>query len=81
MRGPYRFVRNPMYIGATLALIGAALFYNSFPLLVYAALFTGATHLLVVGYEEPALRETFGQKYESYCNRVRRWLPRIGAAA
>ncbi|HYR74228.1 MAG TPA: methyltransferase [Pyrinomonadaceae bacterium] len=38
IRGPYRFVRNPMYIGAGLALAGAALFYESWPLLVYAGL-------------------------------------------
>src|SRR5512145_3530477 len=35
IRGPYRHVRNPMYIGAGLALAGAALFYSSIPILVY----------------------------------------------
>src|SRR5204863_1423206 len=39
IRGPYRFVRNPMYIGAGLALAGAALFYESLPLLVYSGIF------------------------------------------
>lgn len=79
-KGPYRFVRNPMYIGATLALAGAAAYFDSLPLLGYAALFIVASHLLVVTYEEPALRDTFGQDYEAYCARVRRWLPRFGAA-
>jgi protein-S-isoprenylcysteine O-methyltransferase Ste14 len=73
--GPYRFVRNPMYIGAGLALGGAALFYESWPLLAYAGFFILATHLFVVGYEEPALRRTFGQEYETYCRRVNRWWP------
>lgn len=77
IRGPYRFVRNPMYIGAGLALAGAALFYGSWPLLGYAGLFFLATHLFVVLYEEPALRETFGQEYGAYCGRVRRWWPRV----
>jgi len=63
IRGPYRFVRNPMYIGAGLALAGAALFYGSLPLLGYTVLFFLATHLFVVVYEEPALRRTFGQEY------------------
>lgn len=75
IQGPYRFVRNPMYIGAGLALAGAALFYGSLPLLGYAGLFLLTTHLFVVLYEEPALRRTFGQEYEAYCRQVRRWWP------
>ena len=77
IRGPYRFVRNPMYLGAGLALAGAALFNESWPLLRYTGFFLLATHLLVVWYEEPALRRTFGQEYEAYCGRVRRWWPRV----
>ena len=76
IRGPYRFVRNPMYIGAGLALLGAALFYQSWPLPIYAAVFLLATHLFVLVYEEPTLRQTFGDEYETYCRRVRRWWPR-----
>ena len=76
VRGPYRVVRNPMYLGAGLALAGAALFYRSAPLLGYTALFFLVTHLLVIWYEEPTLRRTFGAEYEAYCRRVRRWWPR-----
>ena len=75
IRGPYRFVRNPMYIGAGLALAGAALFYQSWPLAGYTGLFLVATHLFVVWYEEPTLLRTFGEEYETYCGRVRRWWP------
>ena len=77
IRGPYRFVRNPMYIGAGLALVSAALFYESLPLLGYAGLFFLTTHLFVVWYEEPTLQETFGLEYEVYRRQVRRWWPRI----
>ncbi len=77
IQGPYRFVRNPMYIGAGLALAGAALFYQSWPLLGYAGAFLLATHLFVLGCEEPALRRTFGPDYEAYCRQVRRWWPRV----
>ena len=77
IRGPYRFVRNPMYIGAGLALASAALFYESWPLLGYAGLFLLVTHLFVVLYEEPTLRRTFGQHYDAYCRQVRRWLPSV----
>ena len=75
IQGPYRFVRNPMYIGADLTLMGAALFYESMPLLSYAILFVLLAHIFVVLYEEPTLRRTFGEEYEIYCRRVRRWWP------
>ncbi|MGO9340595.1 MAG: methyltransferase family protein [Terracidiphilus sp.] len=81
IQGPYRFVRNPMYLGAALALAGAACFYMSAMLLVYGAIFLLVTHLFVVGYEEPTLRRTFGQDYEAYCHRVRRWWPRVRAVS
>ena len=75
--GPYRLVRNPMYIGAGLALAGAALFYESWALLAYCAAFAVVTLLFVVVYEEPTLRATFGEPYVSYCQRVNRWWPGV----
>jgi protein-S-isoprenylcysteine O-methyltransferase Ste14 len=80
VRGPYRYVRNPMYIGAGLALAGAALFYGSWPLLAYTAAFLLITHLFVLLYEEPTLRRMFGPEYEEYCRRVKRWWPGVSAA-
>src|ERR1043166_1999579 len=76
VRGPYRFVRNPMYIGAGMTLAGAALFYDSLSICISPGLFFLITHLFVVFYEEPTLRRTFGSDYEAYFRQVRRWLPR-----
>lgn len=76
VRGPYRFVRNPMYIGAIVALTGASLFYESFALLGFTALFAVTTHLVVMVYEEPTLGRMFGADYAQYRHRVRRWRPR-----
>ncbi len=76
VQGPYRYVRNPMYIGAATALCGAAIFYRSIPLFGYVGLFLIATHVFVVWYEEPTLARLFGDDYQAYCARVRRWLPR-----
>lgn len=76
VEGPYRYVRNAMYLGAALALSGAALFYRSAALLGYAGLFLVATHGFVVWYEEPTLARLFGAEYEAYRARVGRWLPR-----
>jgi protein-S-isoprenylcysteine O-methyltransferase Ste14 len=72
-RGPYRYVRNPMYLGAVLALGGAALVYRSPLLAAYVVAFFVACHLVVLLYEEPALRRRFGRAYADYCRRVPRW--------
>jgi protein-S-isoprenylcysteine O-methyltransferase Ste14 len=75
--GPYRYVRNPMYVGAVLALFGAAVFWLSKAVLAYAIGFALCCHLFVVLFEEPTLRNTFGVEYENYRRDVHRWLPRI----
>lgn len=75
MRGPYRFVRNPMYLGAGLALAGASLYFRAPWLLAYTAAFFVVTHFFVVLYEERRLSRTFGPQYEAYRTRVRRWIP------
>jgi len=77
IRGPYRFVRNPMYMGAGSALAGAALFFESLPILGYTAFFLLASHLFVVFYEEPTLLKAFTEEYETYCRQVRRWRPKF----
>lgn len=76
--GPYRFVRNPMYLGAILALAGAALFYGSIELLGYTVVFAMAAHVMVRVYEEPTLGRLFGAPYDEYRRRAGRWLPAIG---
>ncbi len=75
IRGPYRYVRNPMYLGAILAMGGAALVHRSGHLMVYDGLFLVAAHVFVVRYEEPALDRLFGREYRDYRARVRRWVP------
>lgn len=76
VQGPYRFARNPMAIGVALVLTGAALFYQSVVLFGCTGLFLLIIHLFVVWYEEPTLRRLFGEEYEAYTRRVRRWWPR-----
>jgi protein-S-isoprenylcysteine O-methyltransferase Ste14 len=65
-----------MYLGATFALAGAALFYETVVLLAYALGFLALTHALVVLYEEPTLARTFGEDYERYRREVGRWWPK-----
>jgi protein-S-isoprenylcysteine O-methyltransferase Ste14 len=77
VRGPYRFVRNPMYIGAIVGLAGASLFYESLALAGFTLLFATIVHLFVLFYEEPTLTRLFGADYAEYCRRIRRWSPRL----
>ena len=74
--GVYRWVRNPMYLGAFTILLGEILLTGSRLLAGYAVLFALACHLFVVWYEEPALRRQFGAAYDRYRATVPRWLPR-----
>jgi len=73
--GPYRYVRNPMYVGGFTLLLGWSLFRNSVSLLVFAGAFVLFFHLFVVAYEEPTLRQKFGAEYERYLASVPRWIP------
>jgi protein-S-isoprenylcysteine O-methyltransferase Ste14 len=74
--GPYRWVRNPIYIAALLVVVGEAWLFLSFPLLAYAGAVAVGGHLFVVRYEEPALHTLFGDDYDDYRHKVWRWIPR-----
>ena len=75
VRGLYRYVRNPMYIGVVSILLGEALLFASLRLLVFAAVTFTFFFLFVVVYEEPILRQKFGESYRRYCRSVPRWIP------
>lgn len=76
VKGPYQFVRNPMYVFVALSLIGEAIFFATTLLIIYAGVAVLFCHLWVVYYEEPSLRRRFGESYERYTTNVSRWLPR-----
>ena len=75
--GPYRIVRNPMYVGGVAMLAGWALYTRSIAMLLYAAGAFVVIHTFVVRLEEPGLRKRFGTEYVEYCQAVPRWLPRF----
>ncbi len=75
--GPYRFVRNPIYIAAFLVIGGEAWLYLSLPLLIYLLVLAVGVHFFVVFYEEPNLSRRFGHDYEAYRRSVSRWIPRL----
>jgi protein-S-isoprenylcysteine O-methyltransferase Ste14 len=76
VKGPYRYVRNPMYVGVLLAILGEAVYYETLLLVVYAAAAFLVVHTFVTTYEEPTLQRLFGEAYGRYRRRVGRWVPR-----
>jgi protein-S-isoprenylcysteine O-methyltransferase Ste14 len=77
IRGLYRYVRNPMYLAVSLAVIGQSLLVRSWALTQYVAAIFIYFNLLVLVYEEPNLRRRFGVEYETYTRAVGRWVPRL----
>jgi protein-S-isoprenylcysteine O-methyltransferase Ste14 len=75
VRGPYRWVRNPMYSAVLAILIGECVLFQSVVLMLYTAAWFAMVNLFVLFYEEPRLRRQFGEVYASYCRDVRRWIP------
>ena len=72
--GPYRFTRNPIYLGMFLGLVGLALAFDSLWLLALLVAFALVIHYRVVVREEAYLERKFGDVYRRYSSRVRRWL-------
>ena len=72
--GPYRFTRNPIYLGMVLGLIGLAIAFNSLWLLITLAPFALVIRYGVITREEAYLERKFGDVYRHYRARVRRWL-------
>jgi protein-S-isoprenylcysteine O-methyltransferase Ste14 len=77
VRGPYRFVRNPMISGVILMLCGLALGLRSAQHGRWAALFIAANLLYIPLLEEPQLEARFGDAYRRYRAAVPRILPRL----
>jgi protein-S-isoprenylcysteine O-methyltransferase Ste14 len=73
--GLYQFVRNPMYFGVLLVLLGETLFFRSYDWLIYTMAWLLFVHLNVIFYEEPYLARKFGGSYLRYTSSVRRWVP------
>jgi protein-S-isoprenylcysteine O-methyltransferase Ste14 len=75
--GPYRYVRNPMYLAVLGIILGQALLSGSRGALLYAGTVLLAVVLFVRGYEEPTLELEYGEEYREYRRNVRGWIPRV----
>ena len=71
-----RYVRNPMYVGLLVAILGQAVLFGSRALVVYAAIVCSAVASFVHWYEEPTLVRQYGSEYEEYRRNVPAWISR-----
>jgi len=72
--GPFRWSRNPIYVGYTAIVLGEALLFGEAALYLYVLVCLAFFELTILGYEEPRLRRLFGDEYRQYARQVPRWV-------
>ena len=78
--GPFRFSRNPMYLGFMAVLAGVALLVGSLSAWMGPVAFFGAANFWYIPFEEARMRSNFGDDYDHYRSRVRRWVGPVRTA-
>jgi protein-S-isoprenylcysteine O-methyltransferase Ste14 len=74
--GPFRYIRNPMSLGATALFAGFGLWLRSFSVLLFSGILFLIFHFVVIRIEEPGLEKRFGNSYVDYTRTVGRWIPK-----
>ncbi len=74
MEGPYKFTRNPMYLGVSIALLGAAMYFGNLLSFLSPIIFFLIMNYYFVPFEERLLENIFGKKYLNYKKKARRWV-------
>lgn len=72
--GVFSFTRNPMYLGMTLICLAAALWFGRLPMLLAPIAMFAVANTAFIPFEEAKMRRQFGDAFDAYCKRVRRWL-------
>lgn len=72
--GPFRYTRNPTYLGYTVLTMGAGIYADNLWIILASLAAAAATHLYVIRKEEMHLLARFGYEFERYCRRTRVWI-------
>ena len=75
--GPYAYVRNPMYIGGFILLVGFGIYHTSISIVILALILIVTFHFFVAVVEEPNLERLFGKSYLDYKKKINRWIPKL----
>ena len=73
-KGTYKFTRNPMYLGVTLALLGISIYIGNLLSILSPAIFFLIMNYYFVPFEEKLMEQIFGKQYMDYKKKVRRWV-------
>ena len=73
-RGPYRFTRNPMYSGLLILSAGIAIWVGTWPFFLAPIAVFATANWVHIPFEEAKMRRQFGEEYDSYVRKVRRWV-------
>jgi protein-S-isoprenylcysteine O-methyltransferase Ste14 len=74
IRGPYRFTRNPMYLGLIVLTLGVAFAAGSLPMFAVPVLLFATANWVHIPFEEAKMRRQFSAAFVAYTSRVRRWI-------
>lgn len=72
--GPFRFTRNPMYLGLVLFTLGIAFSVGAWPMLLAPVAIFATANWVHIPFEEAKMRRQFGDAFDVYCGKVRRWI-------
>ena len=72
--GPYRYTRNPMYLGLVLVTIGIAIWVGAWPMFLAPIAIFATANWVHIPFEEAKMRRQFGVAFDEYTARVRRWV-------
>ena len=72
--GPYRFTRNPMYLGLVIVTLGIAVWVGAWPMFIAPVAVFATLNWVHIPFEEEKMRRQFGATYDGYVRRVRRWV-------
>ena len=72
--GPFKFSRNPIYLGMLTILVGVAFLMSSLSAIIIAFVFGIIINFTWIAHEEKKLHELFSEDWENYSSKVRRWI-------
>ena len=72
--GPYRFTRNPMYVGLVIEALGIAVWVGAWPMFVAPVALFVTSNWIHIPFEEAKMRSQFASEFDAYASKVRRWV-------
>ena len=72
--GPFRFTRNPMYLGLVIVTLGVAIWVGSWPMLLAPVATFATANWVHIPFEEAKMRRQFDARFDDYTRQVRRWV-------